>query len=473
MKKMIYKLAVAVIAGVAVHGGFAAEAKSGANVPGKPKGVDGQIIVFDEAKGPIRCMHAVNGAPREEGSENFTAWKSAEIPFARTHDLDLAPRFGSPHSFNVNWIFPNFDADENDERNYDFPVTDEIIDRMMKSGSKPFYRLGGMYEGWIKKRYTTIPPKDAAKWARICEHIIAHYTEGWANGRKYDIVYWEIWNEPNLSLFWTGSLDEFVNLMQVSVKHLKARFPKLRIGGPALGGFDANWTKEILKKFKETGTPLDFFSWHAYDTRPERFASYASSVRKFLDDYGFVKTESIFNEWNYVKDFDTNYAYSIEVENSGVSGKGSAFIAQSMSRLQSAPVDMAMFYCAWGAVMDSLFDNLTGLPKKGYYPFVAWSRLYRLGTEYKATGDLADVTVTAAGDRNGKRAVLITRYNEDNNITANVRVIVRLASGESLGGVRCLLTDDYRTFTDTGFEKNTDGSIELVLRPNSFAFLEW
>ncbi len=27
-----------------------------------------------------------------------------------------------------------------------------------------------------------MPPKDFKKWAVICEHIIRHYDENWANG---------------------------------------------------------------------------------------------------------------------------------------------------------------------------------------------------------------------------------------------------------------------------------------------------
>ena len=27
-----------------------------------------------------------------------------------------------------------------------------------------------------------LPPKDYAKWARICEHVVRHYNEGWGWG---------------------------------------------------------------------------------------------------------------------------------------------------------------------------------------------------------------------------------------------------------------------------------------------------
>ena len=51
-----------------------------------------------------------------------------------------------------------------------------------------------------------LPPKDFRKWAQICEHIIRHYNEGWADGHKWDIRYWEIWNEADLdSKTWNTS----------------------------------------------------------------------------------------------------------------------------------------------------------------------------------------------------------------------------------------------------------------------------
>ena len=60
------------------------------------------------------------------------------------------------------------------------------------------------------KRYGSIPPKDPAKWARICEHIIRHMNEGWAGGHHYGIEYWEIWNEPDVNpQCWDGPVEEF------------------------------------------------------------------------------------------------------------------------------------------------------------------------------------------------------------------------------------------------------------------------
>ena len=74
-----------------------------------------------------------------------------------------------------------------------------LIAAIVNAGVEPYYRLGITIEhqAYIKP-YHTFPPKDPEKWARICEHIIRHYTEGWADGYHYNIRYWEIWNEPEV-----------------------------------------------------------------------------------------------------------------------------------------------------------------------------------------------------------------------------------------------------------------------------------
>ena len=48
------------------------------------------------------------------------------------------------------------------------------------------------------RAFHVFPPKDFQKWAEICEHIIMHYNEGWANGFHYGIKYFEVWFEPDV-----------------------------------------------------------------------------------------------------------------------------------------------------------------------------------------------------------------------------------------------------------------------------------
>ena len=218
---------------------------------------------FSAVIGTIKPMHSVNNGPASiRGNGNDSYFRDAAIPFARNHDANFAPAYGAPHTVDILAIFPDFDADENDPASYDFHLTDEYNERIMNAGTKVFYRLGNKIEH-ESKRYGAIPPKDPHKWARICEHIIRHMNEGWADGHHYGIEYWEIWNEPDLHpQCWDGPEEQFFELFEIAARHLKACFPNLRIGGPAITGVGNK--KFVIPFFdyitrdKDNPVPLDF-----------------------------------------------------------------------------------------------------------------------------------------------------------------------------------------------------------------------
>ncbi len=338
-------------------------------------------VNFNKEIDKIRIMHAVNNGPVVAGGDqtrgNQDAYKAARIPYARTHDASFYAGYGGNHTVDVNFIFPDFDADVNDPNSYDFACTDLYMKQIITYGSKPFFRLGSKIEHEIKK-YNTFPPANFKKWAEICEHIIAHYTEGWADGFYYDIEYWEIWNEPDLDAHeennkrcWQGTFEEFVDFFSTSAKHLKNRFPNLKIGGPASCG-DEEWSEAFLKEIKKKDTPLDFFSYHWYWTQPYDMTDKCTRVRKMLDRCGYKGTETNLNEWNYVRGWSDEFVYSIKQI---IGMKGAAFTSACMSACQNCrDVDMIMYYDARPGTFNGLFDFYTMEPLKGYLavllPFV-------------------------------------------------------------------------------------------------------
>ena len=220
----------------------------------------------DTEKG-FKPLHATNGGPWTKRPRdaslrsNFLEFEAAKLPFVRNHDSNLAGHnvYGAPFVHDIHVLFPNFDADENDPASYDFACTDDNVLTCLDAGSETFFRLGESIEHQVKK-HTTIPPKDFSKWARICEHVIRHYNEGWADGFHLNIQYWEIWNEPDLGTnLWNGTKEEFFDLFAIAAKHLKSCFPHLHIGGPALAKKE-DWAEEFLACMQERHVPLDFFS---------------------------------------------------------------------------------------------------------------------------------------------------------------------------------------------------------------------
>ena len=166
-------------------------------------------IDFNRKSGRIKPLHCINGGPRSGGynlpfdfSEEFS---EMGVPLVRT--AGSAGEYGHNQYINVHCIFPNFDADENLEESYNFLPTDLYLASIRNTGAEIFFRLGEGREPYSKKLYAR-PPKDYEKWARICEHIIMHYNEGWANGFKMNIKFWEIWSAPDSGECWAGRAEE-------------------------------------------------------------------------------------------------------------------------------------------------------------------------------------------------------------------------------------------------------------------------
>ena len=418
--------------------------------------------------GPVKFMNAANNGPK---GGNFGDYKALRIPYARTHDTP----YRWSHTVDINQIFPDWNANVNSPKSYDFTLTDELLEMMIKAGTRPFFRLGQSIEHNSKK-YGIYPPKNYKKWAKICEHIIRHYNEGWDGGYEWDIEYWEIWNEPDLDApgdrwktdprCWGGTQEQFYEFYEVAAKHLKKCFPHLKIGGPAFAN-PRKYGPPFLDYLKDSNTPIDFFSWHMYHRRPVRVDEDVRKVREILNEKGFKNVESILNEWNYVRKWDEPDDYSARVR---LGIKGAAFVAAIMCMCQNAPVDMLMYYDLRPAVsFNGAFSAYHYDLLPAYWALYYWAELVDFGTQVKSGCAENDIYTTAAKSTDGKLRLLLTRYNEDDSVKDMKEVTVAVPQGYKVASVR--LTDSQKELN-----RNIDPageSLTLTLESNAVVLIEF
>jgi len=163
-----------------------------------------------------------------------------------------------------------------------------------------------------------------------------HYNDGWDNGYRYNIIYWEIWNEPDLSGFWNGTAEQYYELYEKTAKTLKEYNSSLKIGGPCTSSiYNANFTTAFLDYVSVHNIPLDFFSWHMYTENPDELYEASLSVRKMLDDHGFTECENINTEWNI---------NILLPQRDNDNAKNAAFTASVLTLLQDAGIDYVFRY---------------------------------------------------------------------------------------------------------------------------------
>jgi len=171
---------------------------------------------------------------------------------------------------------------------YNFTVIDRIIANYLARGIHPYAEIGFMPEalsvrpepyqhewrpglsfdkagsGWA------YPPKDYTKWSELVYQWVKHSVDTFGR-EEVERWYWEVWNEPNLSMYWHGTPEEFYKLHDFAVAAVRRALPTARVGGPDAAGSGGAFMDGFLahvvhgKNYAtgEVGTPTDFLSFHA------------------------------------------------------------------------------------------------------------------------------------------------------------------------------------------------------------------
>ena len=383
-----------------------------------------QINLNNQVK-KIKPMHAGGQPPVTSNASDqyFHYMTEAGIPYSRLHDVGGA--FGQGKYVDIPNIFRDFDADVNDPASYDFTFTDLLLEQLVKAGVEPYFRLGVTIENAAKvKSYWVSPPENYDKWASICEHIVRHYTKGWANGYHYKITYWEIWGEPdNPPYLWTGTPEDYYRLYEKTAKLIKASHPEVKVGGYGSTGFYGcnkseaerrpmenhriKFFRDFMKYVKEHKVPIDFFSWHSY---AETYATigYDNWLHKELISLGYEGLETHLNEWDpYAEELGT--------------GHHSAEIAAMMIAMQNGHPAVCCIYDmrTANAPYCPLFNPITHKPIHGYYSMVAFNTLYRLGTQVESVCDTNTLYTLVASDGKSHAMLIsnLTGKKQELNIT--------------------------------------------------------
>ncbi len=174
---------------------------------------------------------------------------------------------------------------------YDWTIFDKIIDTYINKGMRPLLELGFMPEAlsvnpepyrhhWgVANNYNdiytgwTFPPKSYEKWAELIYQVVKHCV-GRYGEEEVAQWYFELWNEPNIG-YWSGTFEEYCKLYDYTANAVKRALPQAKVGGPGTTDPSARGARNYLVNFLkhvtegknyltgETGTPIDFITFHA------------------------------------------------------------------------------------------------------------------------------------------------------------------------------------------------------------------
>jgi xylan 1,4-beta-xylosidase len=197
-----------------------------------------------------------------------------------------------------------------------FQDVDRVYDGFLEHGVSPFIELSFMPKrlasgdrvfGFYRGNVT--PPASLDAWGDFIKAFAGHVVEryGVAAVRSWPF---EVWNEPNLGPFWTGTQQQYFDLYKATAVALKSVDPALQVGGPATA--TTGWISDFLGYCSQNNAPIDFVSTHAYagDNQATLFADGARfpqydvipeavrRARRTIDASAFAHRPLWLSEWS-------------------------------------------------------------------------------------------------------------------------------------------------------------------------------
>jgi xylan 1,4-beta-xylosidase len=178
---------------------------------------------------------------------------------------------------------------------FDFTVVDSLYDQLLDIGLRPIVELSFMPAAIARDATQTVfgyqgiisPPTNWAEWHDVVLALAAHLVDRYGID-EVETWAFEVWNEPNLVVFWSGSRDEYLRLYDESARAVKSVDERLRVGGPSTAA--SEWIETLTAHAVDTGVPLDFITTHTYGNLP-------LDTRPSLERHGFKGIPVWWTEW--------------------------------------------------------------------------------------------------------------------------------------------------------------------------------
>jgi xylan 1,4-beta-xylosidase len=324
-------------------------------------------------------------------------------------------------------------AEVDGEPSYDFSVVDAIYDKVLAIGLRPVVELGFMPRDLAGDPSRTVfaygaiisPPKSYQRWHDLVRALVQHLVERYGLD---EVLTWdfEVWNEANLEVFWSGSKAEWMRLYDATAAAVKSVDERLAVGGPSSAA--AGWVDDLLAHAAANGSPVDFVSTHTYGSPP-------LDMQASLDRHGFGDARILWTEWGVTP------THFNPINDSVFSG---VFLLRGM-RSAAGRVD-ALAYWVASDHFEELgrpprllhggfgLQTVGGLAKPRYHAMTLLSRLGPVELPVTLTGDGGGSLVEAWASRDRDRiAVLLWNLTLDQTKAAGAPELSRTVHVELPG----------------------------------------
>lgn len=153
--------------------------------------------------------------------------------------------------------------------------------------------------------WSPVPPRDLTEkgsptFNAFVQALVGHCSPA-GNCVKTYIKYWELWNEPNLADFWTGTPTQLYLMMRPAVNIIRANIPNAIVSTPPICGGDVSWMNSWLVLENTSHRLSDVYGFHVYmrDSEPETRLSVIEKMVNVKNNNGWNTTPWMNTETNW------------------------------------------------------------------------------------------------------------------------------------------------------------------------------
>lgn len=203
---------------------------------------------------------------------------------------------------------------------FNWTKLDDEIEAVQKRGGEVMINLFGtpshLASDPAAKVPAFTPPSDFKAYADFCAEIVRHVNIE----KKYNVRFWEFWNEPSGGWFWStwksqGGSESFFRLYSMVARAIKAVDPDALVGG---FGDNMQYPENYqgwFRYLKKDPAPVDFLSVHYYGDWAEKTAPDPESYAALTDRLAAIAKRELgrvppiyLTEWNLAAESNDKFS---------------------------------------------------------------------------------------------------------------------------------------------------------------------
>ncbi len=216
---------------------------------------------------------------------------------------------------------------------YDWHKLDDAVSLIIQTGASPLMSIDIKPAALFPTVDESVTdPSDYGAWEALISAMVSHY-----KSRGQSIAFWEVANEPDIGenggCPYKFTPEGYVRYYEHTVAAIRKADPDAKVGGPALANPESPILPALLKACQSRNIPLDFVSWHIYNSDPLAIRATIDRKKELLKKFPSLHPETILDEWN------------MSLSNPVTDPRFQpAFIAETAWQMKDAGLDYSCYY---------------------------------------------------------------------------------------------------------------------------------